>query len=549
MKTAKIILIFIFLFLVKSAFCDTGILIPINIKDEPDPNILSLYNMEVNISIDNQFASVQVLQIFENHTGRDIEGQYLFVIPEKSAISDFAVWDNGIRIPGVILERRRVRELYEEITRVRIDPGLLEQVSEEIINVFSTKVFPIPAYGTKRIELTYTQELDVTDCRSYFCFPLKPTKYQIQNASNFKITFSIKTQFPMKDFTIHSKDIKPTFTLNTPNQIKGNFAAKDFALKEDFSFEYLLDIQDFFLNFLTYRKVDLSDEPVPLFTDLKHRDEEGYFQAQAIFNIKKKVVSENLSPRTIFLLLDTSLSMRWDKLDRAYEAIEHFLRNLPPKDKFQLILFNDEINSLPILPVTAQNVENALEFIRRNYLLSGTDIKKALSEAITLANKTPGQRYIVVITDGHPTLGEVSYKLLNNHLIKINQERVPLFIFGIGNDTNVPLLEELVKPNDGYFVWVNETEDLGFKLRTFLSKIGEGMIKGIGFIFESLKNIRDVYPKDSFKAFDGSLVSIVGRYAKPTKTSIKINGEYRGKAFSYLKKVILPEKSLFHPHL
>ena len=241
--------------------------------------------------------------------------------------------------------------------------------------------------------------------------------------------------------------------------------------------------------------------------------------------------------------------MRWDKLDKAIESIEYFLRNLAPKDKFQLILFNDEVKALPLLSATLPHIEEALEFIRANYLLSGTDLKKALSEAIALANKTEGQRYIVVITDGHPTLGELSYKKLNAHLVEINKARIPLFIFGIGNDTNIPLLEELVKPNDGYFVWVTETEDLTFKLKTFLDKVGQGLIRGIKFVFDSIKNIKSVYPVDVFKTFNGSLVSVVGRYIKPQEGKLSIAWEYKGEKYVRTRKVILPATSTTHPHI
>lgn len=106
------------------AYGEAGVLVPVSIKDELDPDILSLYNMQVEVEIDNQFAKVKVMQIFENHTRDTIEGKYLFIIPEKAAISDFAIWDAGVRIPGVILEKRRARELYEEIKQVRIDQGV-----------------------------------------------------------------------------------------------------------------------------------------------------------------------------------------------------------------------------------------------------------------------------------------------------------------------------------------------------------------------------------------------------------------------------------------
>lgn len=544
----------LFLFFARFAFGDAGVLVPMSIKDEPDPAILSLYSMRVEIEIDNQFAKVKVLQIFENHTNQAIEGKYLFVIPEKAAISDFAIWDAGVRIPGVILEKKRARELYEEITRQNIDPGLLEQVSEEEINLFSTQVFPIPAYGTKRLEVSYAEELGVTSCKSFLSFPLKPTRYQNQKADTFELKLHIKNQFPIKDFFIHSKKIKPEFTKQTPYELLGKFTAKDMVFDEDFAFEYALNIKDTFFNLLYYRKIDISDEPVPIFTKaVQHKDSNGYFQVQEIFNLEgegREKPKEALSlPKTVFLLLDTSLSMRWDKLDKAYEAIEYFLRNLSGDDQFQLILFNDEIKALPLLTATPPDIEKALGFIRASYLLSGTDLKKALTEAITLANKTTGRRYIVMITDGQVTLGELSYKKMNAHLMEINKARIPLFIFGIGNDTNIPLLEELVKPNDGYFVWASETCDLTFKLKTFLANVGQGLIRGIRFLFDSTKNISSVYPIDAFKTFNGSLVSLVGRYMKPEESTLKIEWEYKGKKFLQSENISFPATSTTHPHI
>ncbi len=549
MVVIRIFCLILSLFLARLCFGDAGVLVPISIQDTPNPAILSLDNMQVEIEIDNQLAKVKVLQIFENHTDQTIEGKYLFVIPEKAAISDFAIWDAGVRIPGVILEKRRAREIYEEITRQQIDPGLLEQVSEEQINLFSAEVFPIPAYGTKRLEVSYAEELGVTSCKSFLSFPLKPTRYQDQRADTFELKLHLKNQFPIKDFFVHSKQIKPKITRQTPYELIARFSGRDLVFDEDFAFEYSLDIKDTFFNFLTYRKTDISDEPVPIFTKaVQDKDIDGYFHLQAIFNLQNPS-SQASSPKTIFLLLDTSLSMRWDKLDKAYEAIEYFLRNLSGNDQFQLILFNDCIKTLPLLTATPQNIERALGFIQASYLLSGTDLKKALTEAITLANKTTGPRYIVMITDGQVTLGELSYKRLNAHLAEINKATIPLFIFGIGNDTNIPLLEELTKPNDGYFVWAGETEDLTFKLKTFLANIGQGLIRGIRFIFASTKNIKSVYPVDLFKTFNGSLVSVVGRYIKPGEEGLKIEWDYKEKKYLQNKRVILPATSTTHPHI
>ena len=72
-----------------------------------------------------------------------LEGKYLFALPPQSSIADFAVWDGDLRLPGVILEKRRADQLYSEIKNQEIDPGLLQQDDERGgTSAFSAKVFP-----------------------------------------------------------------------------------------------------------------------------------------------------------------------------------------------------------------------------------------------------------------------------------------------------------------------------------------------------------------------------------------------------------------------
>ena len=124
----------------------SGALIPSSLKDRPDPAMLSLQVMNVDVLIDNQHARVRVLQIFDNHVSQALEGKYLFALPPQATIADFAVWDGDTRIPGVILEKRRAGAIYTGIKQQQVDPGLLQQDDEhDGRSAFSAKVFPIPA--------------------------------------------------------------------------------------------------------------------------------------------------------------------------------------------------------------------------------------------------------------------------------------------------------------------------------------------------------------------------------------------------------------------
>src|SRR5262249_17076488 len=157
-----------------------GVLVPTS-TGRADARVLSLREMSVDVGIARGYARVNVRQVFENHTAQIQEGTYRFRLPPRAAVGDFAVWDDLVRIPGVLLEKERARAIYRELTTQRIDPGLLQQGEEEDRTseggpasrpsggaLFSVKVAPIPAYGTKRLEMQFQQEVPFVESLGEF---------------------------------------------------------------------------------------------------------------------------------------------------------------------------------------------------------------------------------------------------------------------------------------------------------------------------------------------------------------------------------------------
>src|SRR5580693_7094039 len=283
----QVLIIVILIAMATPLFGDAGVLIPHD-KQQPNPAVLSLEEMEITVRIDNGDARVFVRQVFANHTGRIEEGNYIFALPSHATISDFATWDGPVRLPAVILERKRAEEIYNQLKQQAIDPGLLqmgERGSEEAkrTSVFSARIVPIPAFGTKRLEIEYHESIPVENLKSYIAIPLRPDAYSAQAAAHLRINFEFHSAHPIRNFQAAAKTFPLQLDQNTPHLVQGHFEGQNINLGEDFVATYDIDpAATDRLQLLTYRN-PVSGQPSPTETAPVHStNEPGFFEAQAL---------------------------------------------------------------------------------------------------------------------------------------------------------------------------------------------------------------------------------------------------------------------------
>jgi Ca-activated chloride channel family protein len=518
--------------LTSRAWADTGVLIPGD-KEAPDAAVLSLEEMTVEVKIDDGDARVRITQIFANHTNQVQEGMYTFALPSGTTVSDFAVWDGPVRIPAVILERRRAQEVYEQAKMQAIDPGLLQmgERDEEASRtaVFSAKIVPIPAYGTKRLEIEYHQRLTVTDFRQMFVLPLKPDAYQEQKARRFAVRFELHSSHDLQGFQAASKVFPLRLSQNDAHTVVGSFEGSGVALSEDLTAAWTLgSAAADKLAVAVYRNPvaaqPQADERAPVKTA---GPEPGFFEASVLIGDGKGSGSagDTGPPRTIVVLFDNSLSMQWEKLERSYAALEGLLRKLRPVDRFNVVLFNQDVAMWKAQPAaaSAENAQAALDFVRGSKLRGGTDLGKVLAAGLAQADMAPHDAagddapILVLLTDGGADRGEsvLTRKIAAKYGAewKAAARRPKTDVFAVGDDANLPLLKLLAK-NDGVLESVLSTEPVDFKLASFLSKITRSPVSGLGLA--SPKEARMVYPMDD-AVYTGSVAQWVGEYPAPVK--------------------------------
>jgi Ca-activated chloride channel family protein len=559
----QVLIIVILIAIATPLFGDAGILIPRD-KQQPNAAILSLEEMEITVLIDNGDARVFVRQVFANHTAAIEEGNYIFALPSHATISDFATWDGPVRLPAVILERKRAEEIYNQLKQQSIDPGLLqmgERGSEEAkrTSVFSARIVPIAAYGTKRLEIEYHESIPVENLRSYFAIPLRPDAYQAQAARHLKINFEVRAAHAIRNFQAPAKMFPMQLDQNTPHLVRGHFEGENVDLAEDFVATYDLDpaVSDT-MQLLTYRN-PISAQPSPTeMAPVRSTNEPGFFEAEALAGFGSagalSTGGPSAAPKTVIALFDTSLSMQWEKLERSYQALETLVHTLRPADHFGLVLFNTETQVVPVSAADAGSVQHAMDAVRGSRLRGGTDLQRALQTGLQQASaRGADNTYLVILSDGGATRGPIQNgKIASWYASAWKQlpdtQRPRTYILAVGDDANLPLFRMLAR-QDGLLEHVLSTEPMEFKLNSFLSKIGRSPIGQLELSVSPASAVDTVYPLQA-ATFSGSLASWVGRYQKPQENvNFTVHGVRDGAALQMAGKASLPKESFDHLQL
>ncbi|MEM7393031.1 MAG: VIT domain-containing protein, partial [Verrucomicrobiota bacterium] len=218
-----------------------GILIP---KDGSLPP-LAIKHQRVDIAIKDGVAQTRVEQVFKNHTDQVLEATYIFPVPKNASINDFAMYINGKRESGELVEKGKARKIYEDIVRRMKDPGLLEHIDD---NLFKIRVYPIAKKGEQRIEMEYSEALPYDGGLYKLTYPLKTGEKASSTLEDFTVSARLKSSIPIKN--IYSPTHKVGISWKGDHEAIIGFEEDAYMLNKDFELYYGVSKKDFGLNLL-----------------------------------------------------------------------------------------------------------------------------------------------------------------------------------------------------------------------------------------------------------------------------------------------------------
>ncbi len=497
-----------------------GLLIP----EEKTLPPLAMLNHKVTIAIEDQVAVTRVEQTFRNHTDRQLEATYLFPVPKGATVNKFTMWVGGKETSGELLEAGKARDIYTSIVRRTQDPGLLEYVDN---NLFRMRVFPIPPRGDQKVTLSYTSVTPRESNLVEYVYPLKTDGKATATLEEFSITATIKSQHGVAN--VYSPTHAITLKRKNDSEVTVSFDRNQGLLDKDFQMFYSTSDKDVGLTALTHRPLS---------------KENGYFCL--LVTPKVTLSKEYEVPRDMVLVLDTSGSMRGPKMDQARNALKYCLKNLGSKDRFALINFATTVNKYreQLQDASSENLEHASKWVEALEATGGTAINDALAAALEYRSKEEGRTFTVVFfTDGQPTIGETNAdKILKNTLTK-NTVSTRIFTFGVGDDVNASMLDQLAEQTRALSTYVRPAEDIETKVSGLYSKISNPVLTNLKLTATNDVSLLEVYPAQLPDLFHGSQLVVLGRYNGKGPSAIKLSGLIGKDTKEFVYELTFPDKT------
>jgi len=476
----------------------------------PRPRVNVKYH-HVEVEINDPVAITRIDQVFVNPFGMELEADYIFPIPENASISHFVAWLGGHKMEAELLDANEARAIYEEIVRRRKDPALLEYAGR---GMYRMRIYPIPANGEVRIKLQYEQTLKSDYGTVTYLYPLNTEKFSMSNLQECKIDIDVKS------FDKVGSVYCPTHTVKSERkgdkEMTVSYLEKNVKPTEDFILHFTRQKSDFGFHLLSYREPGKND---------------GYFLGilSPPLSNNSKTVQKNM-----IFILDSSGSMRGDKMRQAKEALKFCLLGLNPGDRFNIIDYNDNVKPYrsTLMDAVKGNLDDAIEFTGNIDAGGGTNIYDALARACEMIPRDGNPSYLIFLTDGLPTVGNRNIEDIIRNTSRLNESRARLFAFGVGFDVNAHLLDRLSEENSGVPEYVLPSEDIEVKVSRLASKISHPAMTDIKLAFGS-DNGYEIYPEKIPDLFYGSEVIIAGRYRHTGKSEAVLTGKIGSENVDY----------------
>ena len=493
-----------------------------------------LEHTAVRAEISGFLSRVTLTQRFGNTSKEPVEAIYVFPLPDRAAVDRMTMKVGDRTVVGKIKRREEARAIYDAARNAGKAASLLDQ---ERPNIFTQSVANIMPGENIEITISYVETLAYEDGTYSFVYPMvvgpryipgnptgqtgggwSPDTDKVPDASkitppvavpgtraghDISMEIVLDAGVPILDVTstLHEVDVQRTSNRSASIALKTKSVLpnKDFILKYSVAGGKIADAV------------------------MAHRDgDEGY--VTLILQPPDRIAAEDVAPRELVFVVDTSGSMSGFPLDKAKETMVLAFEALRPDDTFNLITFSGDTAVLfpaPV-PASADNLAKAKAFLEGRRGGGGTEMMTAIRTALDPSDRQNHVRIVCFMTDGYVgNEGEILAEIQRHPNARI-------FSFGIGNSVNRYLLDRMAIEGRGEVEYVTLADDGSAAARKFAERVQNPLLTDISIDWGGLQLV-DVYPSRVMDLFSAKPIVVVAKYTTPGKATVKIRGKQAGR--------------------
>jgi len=489
---------------------------------------LEVVRHDVRVTIDEQLATTVVDQEFFNPGDSRLEGHYLFPLPAGAAIRDFSMWIDGRETRAELLDAAKARGIYEDIVRRLRDPALLEYDGR---GVFRMRVFPIEPRSRKRIKISYHEVLEKNNGAIAYFYPLATEKFSARAIPEVSIVLDIHSAAPLAG--IHCPTHPVEVSRSGGGRATLRYSSRDILPDSDFRVFFTPASGRLGLSLLAFRPAG----------------QDGTFFLGIAPSFARG--DEGTGAKDITFVVDTSGSMAGRAIEQARQALAYCLGRLNRGDRFNIIRFATEAESLfpDLLDASAANLARAKAFVADWQAAGGTNCEEALKLSLAGKRSTDRPRIVVLVTDGKPTIGETGDEALLRLVRSPDNARLRLFPVAIGSEINTHLLDGFAELTRTFRTYIAANEDIESGISQFYDKIRSPVLSDVRVHISGNARVSKVHPQAMPDLYRGSSLTVIGRYQGSGPATITVSGRVNGREESFSFQAGFPGASLDHDFL
>ncbi len=454
---------------------------------------LPLADEKLTVRIDGGHAQATYDHTFENASTSRLEGNYHLLVGEGATATGFAYWNGEDKIVGEVFEKEAAQKVYDALTGLKKDPGLLEQSGE---GAFSFHVFPIEPGEKKHVQVSTSHWLNRRGSAIEF-------RARVARA-DAHVTFDVNDARGVNAITSTTHDIEVVRVSATESRVTVKRS------KQPNPVELALDYTP-------------TDAPLQL-SAMVHHDagHEVYFTTSLSTPTAQQ--TEHVQ-NDVTLVIDRSGSMTGDSIANARAAASAIIDKLAPGDAVNVIAFDDKVEHLYAepKPLTDDVKREAKTYISKIDARGGTDIALALKEAFKVQKHDDHPDSILFLTDGESD-GPSAIAAA-----QADTSSARVFTVGIGTGVDKALLARLAQIRHGRFTFIPDIHAVATEFPRVLSQLQAPALTDVKLHAEGA-TIDRMYPAVMGDLFPADEVRVFGRMTGTGPAKIVVEGMDHGTA-------------------